>query len=101
MLTSICRRSSVETVPYPSADEGKAIVQRACVSAEFRALAANVSSPVTQWLRALARLAHEECEGPGVGAIGMCFTGIFPPAMMLESSVLAPIGAHAPKSIAE
>ena len=44
-----------------SADEGAAIFKRACISAEFRAFAANESSPVTQWLRALARLAHEAC----------------------------------------
>jgi dienelactone hydrolase len=75
----------------PSAEEGAAIFQRACVSAEFRALAANVSSPVTQWLRALAKLAHHECGGPGVGAIGMCFTGNFALTMMLEPSVLAPV----------
>lgn len=75
----------------PSADEGGAIFKRACVSAEFRAFSANESSPVTQWLRALARLAHEECGGPGVGAIGMCFTGNFALTMMLESSVLAPV----------
>ena len=74
-----------------SAEEGAAIFQRACVSAEFRALAANESSPVTQWLRALARLAHDECGGPGVGAIGMCFTGNFALSMMLEPSVLAPV----------
>lgn len=61
----------------PQVDEGIAVFRRACVSKEFRALAANESSPVTQWLRALARLAHEECGGPGVGAIGMCFTGNF------------------------
>ena len=75
----------------PSAEEGKAIFQRACVSAEFRALGANQSSPVTQWLRALARLAHSECGGPGVGAIGMCFTGNFALTMMLEPAVLAPV----------
>jgi len=57
-----------------SAEEGVAVMQRACVSAEFRAFAANESSPVTVWLRALAKFAHEECGGPGVGAIGMCFT---------------------------
>jgi dienelactone hydrolase len=74
-----------------SAEEGAAVFQRACVSAEFHALAANKSSPVTQWLRALARLAHEECGGPGVGTIGMCFTGNFALSMMLESSVLAPV----------
>ncbi len=67
------------------------IFQRACVSAEFRAFAANESSPVTVWLRALARHAHEECGGPGVGAIGMCFTGNFALSMMLESSMLAPV----------
>lgn len=68
-----------------------AIFQRACVNAEFRALAANVSSPVTQWLRALARLAHRESGGPGVGAIGMCFTGNFALTMMLEPAMLAPV----------
>jgi dienelactone hydrolase len=75
----------------PSAEEGAAVFQRACVSAEFRALAANTSSPVTQWLRALAKLAHQECGGPGVGAIGMCFTGNFALTMMLEPSMLAPV----------
>jgi dienelactone hydrolase len=75
----------------PGAEEGMAVFQRACVSAEFRALAANQSSPVTQWLRALARLAHQECGGPGVGAIGMCFTGNFALTMMLEPSLLAPV----------
>jgi dienelactone hydrolase len=75
----------------PSAEDGTAVFQRACISAEFRALAANVSSPVTKWLMALARLAHKECGGPGVGAIGMCFTGNFALTMMLEPSMLAPV----------
>jgi dienelactone hydrolase len=75
----------------PSAEEGVAIFKRACISAEFRAFAGNQTSPVTQWLRALARLAHQESGGPGVGAIGMCFTGNFALTMMLESSVLAPV----------
>lgn len=75
----------------PGVEEGKAIFQRACVSAEFRAFAGNQSSPVTQWLRALARLAHTECGGPGVGAIGMCFTGNFALTMMLETAMLAPV----------
>src|ERR1043166_9363311 len=75
----------------PGAEEGVAIFQRACVSAEFRALASNESSPVTKWLRSLARFAHGECGGPGVGAIGMCFTGNFALTMMLEPSMLAPV----------
>lgn len=78
----------------PGAEEGTAIFQRACVSAEFRAFAANESSPVTIWLRSLARLAHDECDGPGVGAIGMCFTGNFALTMMLEPSMLAPVLAE-------
>jgi dienelactone hydrolase len=75
----------------PGVEEGAAVFQRACVSAEFRALASNQSSPVTQWLRALARRAHQQCGGPGVGAIGMCFTGNFALTMMLEPAVLAPV----------
>jgi dienelactone hydrolase len=75
----------------PDVDEGTGVLQRACMSAEFRAFAANESSPVTVWLRSLARLAHEQCGGPGVGAIGMCFTGNFALTMMLEPAMLAPV----------
>ncbi len=78
----------------PSASEGAEVFKRACVSAEFRAFAGKGSSPVTQWLRALARLAHDECGGPGVGAIGMCFTGNFALSMMLEPVVVAPVVAQ-------
>lgn len=77
-----------------SAAEGAAIFRRACISAEFRALGGNATSPVTQWLRALARLAHAECGGRGVGAIGMCFTGNFAVSMMLEPAVRAPVVAQ-------
>jgi len=76
---------------FPRAEEGVAVLKRACVSAEFRAFAANQSSPVTRWLRALANLAHEQCGGRGVGAIGMRFTGNFALTMMLEPSMLAPV----------
>lgn len=78
----------------PQADDGAEVFRRACISAEFRTLAGTGSSPVAQWLRALARLAHEECGGPGVGAIGMCFTGNFALSMMLEPSMLAPVLAQ-------
>jgi dienelactone hydrolase len=62
-----------------------------CVSREFKVLAANASSPITDWLRALCRHAHAECGGPGVGAIGMCMTGNFALALMVDESVLAPV----------
>jgi dienelactone hydrolase len=64
---------------------------RACISREFRAFAANASSPVNDWLRALAAHAHPLCGGRGVGAIGMCFTGNFALSMMLEPAMLAPV----------
>lgn len=64
---------------------------RACISREFRAFAANKSSPIVDWLRALSAFAHAECGGKGVGAIGMCFTGNFALNLMLEKSVLAPV----------
>ena len=64
---------------------------KGCISAEFRAFASNASSPVTQWLRALAAHAHPLCGGKGVGAIGMCFTGNFALSMMLEPAMLAPV----------
>ena len=75
----------------PDANEAGEIFKHACVSAEFRAFAADHASPVTQWLRGLARIAHKECGGPGVGAIGMCFTGNFALSMTLEPSVIAPV----------
>jgi len=74
-----------------SAEEGVAVFRKACVSAEFRALEDGASAPVTAWLRALARLAHGECGGEGVGAIGMCFTGNFALSMMLEPPTMAPV----------
>src|ERR1700726_2082560 len=63
---------------------------RVCVSREFVMLA-DRTSPVATWLRALAAKAHAECGGPGVGAIGMCFTGGFALAMAVEPAVLAPV----------
>jgi dienelactone hydrolase len=75
----------------PNADEAAGVFRHACVSAEFRAFGAGGASPVTQWLRALARHAHAACGGPGVGAIGMCFTGNFALTMMLEPAMLAPV----------
>jgi len=76
---------------HPDAEAGLDVLKRACVSSRFRALVAHESAPVTEWLRALARLAHEECGGVGVGAIGMCFTGGFALSMMLDAAVLAPV----------
>lgn len=79
---------------FPTAEAGREVVRRACVSAEFRAFAGGGTSPVTAWLRGLARLVHAECGGPGVGALGLCFTGNFALTMALEPAVIAPVVNH-------
>ena len=66
-------------------------IARACVAREFAVLAKDASSPITDWLRALARRAHAECGGPGVGALGMCLTGNFALALVLDAPVVAPV----------
>ncbi|WFL77727.1 dienelactone hydrolase family protein [Altererythrobacter arenosus] len=75
----------------PEAKEGGEVFRRMCVAREFNVLAGKGASPVTVWLRALARFAHMECGGRGVGAVGMCFTGNFALTMMLDESVLVPV----------
>jgi len=63
----------------------------ACISREFRVLAARESSPITDWLRALCRDLHASIGGKGVGAIGMCLTGNFALALMVDEAVMAPV----------
>lgn len=62
-----------------------------CISSEFTKLATGVTTPIAGWLRSLARDLHAELGGPGVGALGMCFTGGFALAMMVDDSVAAPV----------
>lgn len=66
-------------------------IAKVCVSREFAVLAAHRSSPVTDWLRALARHASSETADGPVGAVGMCFSGNFALAMMLEPCLMAPV----------
>ena len=74
------------TMPYAA----KGLLQ-ACVSKEFATWALDRTSPITVWLRALARVEHERCGGPGVGAVGMCLTGGFALAMMVDDVLVAPV----------
>ncbi len=66
-------------------------LRQVCVRNEFTKLATRETSPVTGWLRSLARALHDELGGPGVGALGMCFTGGFALAMMVDETVAAPV----------
>jgi dienelactone hydrolase len=80
--------------PGKTATRGYAVsqmIQAICIRREFNVWANGKSSPIVDWLRALARKAHAECGGKGVGAVGMCFTGGFALAMMTEPSVVAPV----------
>jgi dienelactone hydrolase len=70
-----------------------AIVQ-VCTSSEFTKLATRKTAPIADWLRSLARDLHTELGGPGVGALGMCFTGGYALAMMVDDSVAAPVVAQ-------
>jgi dienelactone hydrolase len=67
------------------------VLPQVCVSREFTKLALNETTPVAGWLRSLARELHAELGGPGVGALGMCFTGGFALAMMVDDAVTAPV----------
>jgi dienelactone hydrolase len=73
---------------------GVTLFARLCVRSEFTKLALHVTSPIAGWLRALARSLHSELGGPGVGAVGMCFTGGFALAMMVHAPVVAPVVAQ-------
>lgn len=67
------------------------MVGKLCVSREFTTLATGKTSPVVTWLRALGADAHRKYGGPGVGAVGMCFTGGFALAMAVDDRMLAPV----------
>ena len=67
------------------------VVGKVCVSKEFEVWATGRTSPIIGWLRALARDLHAELGGPGVGALGMCFSGGFALGMMVDGHVAAPV----------
>lgn len=62
-----------------------------CVRREFLAFARNKRAPITDWMRELVTLAHKECGGPGVGVVGMCFTGNFALGLAVDPAVLVPV----------
>ncbi len=65
-----------------------------CVSREFLRLAKGTTTPVALWLRSLAKELHAELGGPGVGAVGMCFTGGYALAMLADAPIAAPVLAQ-------
>jgi len=79
--------------PMSAGAVGK-VLPKLCVSREFTTMATGQTSPIATWLRSLARSLHADVGGPGVGALGMCFTGGFALAMMVDDSVAAPVLAQ-------
>lgn len=90
-LTAVLPHLFGDTGAEPTVGNTLRSIAPACVSREFSTLALRRTSPVTTWLRALARAEHERCGGPGVGVVGMCFTGGFALAMLVDDVVLAPV----------
>ncbi len=80
--------------PGPSGPYIASSMAKVCISREFTHMALRKTSPVIAWLRALAHQLHEEVGGPGVGAIGMCFSGGFALGMMLDERMIAPVLAQ-------
>ena len=74
--------------------EGLNTMREVCVARDFYLLAKHRASPVTAWLNDLAHHEHELQGGPGVGVIGMCLTGGFALAMMVDPVVVAPVLAQ-------
>jgi dienelactone hydrolase len=75
----------------PSNASGLVSLVKVCIAKEFTALALDQTSPIIAWLRALARNLHQDVGGPGVGAVGMCFSGGFALGMMVDDIMLAPV----------
>ncbi|HVW81601.1 MAG TPA: dienelactone hydrolase family protein [Mycobacteriales bacterium] len=95
----IVDRGCTAVMPHLFGEPGKEISAgytlstfgKLCISSEFTKLATKQSGRITGWLRALARAEHQRCGGPGVGVVGMCFTGGFALGMMADAPVVAPV----------
>lgn len=70
---------------------GVASMLQLCIAREFTRWALQRTSPIIVWLRALAADLHASAGGPGVGAVGMCFSGGFALGMMVDPVMVAPV----------
>jgi len=70
---------------------GTASLLKVCVAREFTHWALQRTSPIIEWLWALASDVHATAGGPGVGAVGMCFSGGFALGMMVDDVMVAPV----------
>jgi len=96
LATAIAQRGFTVFMPLMFGEAGappsKSLAARVCISREFNCFAHHESSPITRWLRSLcAARIRPQCPGPGIGAIGMCFTGAFVLSLFVDDQLLAPV----------
>ncbi len=65
-----------------------------CVRREFNIFLKGKQSPISDWMRALARHIREREGSDGVGAIGMCLTGSFALPLMAEDAVVGGVASQ-------
>jgi len=84
---------SLVGTPGKAMSNGYAVqsMAKVCISREFSTMALQQTSPIIGFLRALAHHLHQQVGGPGVGALGMCFSGGFALAMMVDDIMIAPV----------
>jgi len=80
--------------PGPTMLGKAANVLSICVNREINLFAANKTSPLVSWCRALCRQLRRQSGTRGVGVVGMCLTGGFALALVTDCSVLAPVVAQ-------
>jgi dienelactone hydrolase len=81
---------------HPSSGQLLRNLGTVCVAREFGAFARHASRPIVDWLRALATSEYERAgrAGPGVGVVGMCFSGGFALAMVVDPLVEAAVASQ-------
>jgi len=85
--------ASLFGTPGKEFSQGYAVrtLARQCVRKEFLAFARGQRAPIADWMASLVAHAHEQSGGPGVGVVGMCFTGNFALGLAVDPAVLVPV----------
>ena len=80
--------------PLGKTSIGGNLLRVMCMRKEFRLMATDASSPVSDWLRFLCREVRDSRSVRGVGVIGMCLTGNFAITLIGDDSVLAAVASQ-------
>jgi len=80
--------------PLGKTSIGGNLLRVMCMRKEFKLMATDASSPVSDWLRFLCREVRDSRGVSGVGVIGMCLTGNFAITLIGDDSVLAAVASQ-------